>query len=55
MQPGQPTVKVEGPPAGPASGRLDVSRVAIASLGAVIVVVGVASIGAKIRFWWRQR
>ena len=41
MQAGQPTVKVEGPPPGVASGRLDVPRVAIAVVATVIVVVGV--------------
>ncbi len=46
---------VEGPPAGVASGRYDVPKTAIAIVGALVVVVGLGVMVARVRGWWRRR
>jgi len=45
----QATVQIQGPPAGPASGRYDVPRPVIAGVGALIVLVGVGYLLARLR------
>jgi hypothetical protein len=45
----QPTVKIEGPPPGVASGRYDVPRPAIAAVGALIVALGVGALALRLR------
>lgn len=44
----QPTVKIEGPPPGLASGKVDVPRATIALAGAVVVLLGVVYLIARV-------
>jgi hypothetical protein len=50
--PAQPTVRIEGPPPGLASGRFDVPRWSIGALGGAIVL---ASVGYLVARWRRAR
>lgn len=45
----QPTVQIQGPPPGPASGRYDVPRPAIAAVGGVILALGVGYLLVRLR------
>lgn len=47
MDPSSPSVRVEGPPPGLASGRYDVPRWAIAIVGAAIFLAGVLYLTAR--------
>ena len=47
MDPASPSVRVDGPPPGMASGRYDVPRVAIALFGGAIVLAGVIYIATR--------
>jgi hypothetical protein len=44
----EPSVRVEAPPPGLASGRFDVPRWAIATLGAIVIAIGVGYVVVRV-------